>query len=288
MSKSFLLPSGKYVTRFWAGGEFCYQIPTRSSDDWVTLSVPDIAQLAEIVRGEVQENGWEVSGGSIRWEHATQEVFSAGVDDRKAPEAPVLTKGGGAARLAQRIITNPNVVPIDPAEHAPPMGDITQPARSDQWARVNKSGGSVTVDPSAIATCKMCGCEWTLANGPCPRCPHVTTWNVSEPFNAEKIRDRVRRRALPGQTFFDCVECGHVTRGPISERAALEAQHNAHYRTHVTKGGGDAPGPEVLCHCGHQRQQHDLAELSLTIPCFALVGGRVCPCETFKRARVRG
>lgn len=46
MSRSRLLPSGKTVTRFWNGGEFHFQVPARSGEDWVTLSRRDAAALA--------------------------------------------------------------------------------------------------------------------------------------------------------------------------------------------------------------------------------------------------
>lgn len=56
----------------------------------------------------------------------------------------------------------------------------------------------------------------------------------------------------------------------------------------LPKGGGDEdPNGVHICECGHIRRDHDADETTLTIPCFAHVLGRVCPCTTFKRARVR-
>ena len=46
--------------------------------------------------------------------------------------------------------------------------------------------------------------------------------------------------------------------------------------------GGGAGASEVLCRCGHPRSAHDFHETTLSLPCFALVLGKDCPCAAFR------
>jgi hypothetical protein len=50
VSRTFLLPSGKYVTRFWNHGSFGWQIPTTGIAEGVTLSSADVRELARLER----------------------------------------------------------------------------------------------------------------------------------------------------------------------------------------------------------------------------------------------
>lgn len=93
VSRTLLLPSGKLATRFWSHGEFYWQLPTRGSDDWVTLGDADVRALAEFVAAENRE-----TGGSIPAEAAPGREISRMLARVAALEPPVLNKSGGSDR----------------------------------------------------------------------------------------------------------------------------------------------------------------------------------------------
>jgi hypothetical protein len=93
MSRTLLLPSGKLATRFWSRGEFYWQLPTRGSDDWVTLGDADIRALAEFVADENRE-----TGGSVPAAPPMHGQVSAPFAIAAGAEPPVLNKSGGSWR----------------------------------------------------------------------------------------------------------------------------------------------------------------------------------------------
>jgi len=89
VSRTLLLPSGKLATRFWSQGEFYWQLPTRGTEEWVTLGDADVRALLEFAIANRE------TGGSIPAAAAAEHPFPAGVTVVIGTEPPVLNKSGG-------------------------------------------------------------------------------------------------------------------------------------------------------------------------------------------------